>query len=115
MAESSTSFKPGQSGNPLGAPMKLNSWGWLLEKFGARMAQEIKQIDSSKLTMKELASLKLIEKAVIEGDLQALNIWMDRVEGRAKQVNENRDVTLEENPMYQQLKSMTSQFREKED
>lgn len=102
----------GTSGNPNGAPDKLNTWGWLLNRFSNQLKEQIKGLDESKLTMKELASLMLIKKAVLEGDLQALNIWMERQEGKAKQINENRDLTLEENPMYQQLRSMTDKFKE---
>jgi hypothetical protein len=101
----------GNTNNPNGAPDKMNTFSWICRKLGSR--KSLDEIKEDELTLKEKGVLQMIKKAVIDGDLSALIAWMDREEGKAKQVNENRDMTLEDNPMYQQLKSMTSQFKEK--
>jgi len=66
----------------------------------------------NKLTIDQAINLKLISLAK-EGDLQAIKEYLDRCYGKSKQYTETRDKTLEDNPMYSQLKAITDKFKDK--
>jgi len=55
----------------------------------------------------------ILNKALVDGDLHAVKELFDRCYGKAKQSVETRDKTLEDNPMYNQLKAITDKFKEK--
>jgi hypothetical protein len=97
-------FKPGQSGNPNGRPKSGSSWREII-------SQAVERITDEGISKKE-AITEVLTQMALDGDLRAIEVLMDRMDGKPKQVNENRDLTLEENPMYQQLRSMTEKFKE---
>jgi hypothetical protein len=78
----STSFKPGQSGNPGGRPKKEWTWAGLLEKVGEET--EVK----SGQKFKDLVSKRLWIDA-INGSLGAQKEIMNRMEGMPKQSTEH--------------------------
>jgi hypothetical protein len=103
-------FKPGESGNPKGSPRAWERCEFILQKIlelGVDKEFEPK-------TKKEAILYNTLVKKAEEGDLRALETLLDRIEGKAKQLTETRDKTLEDNPIYQQLRNMTEKFREKE-
>ena len=87
-------------------PGKMNTWGWLLNKYGSKTAEELEKVDKSKLPVKEVACVNLIKQFLIKNNLQALNMWMEREEGKAKQLTETRDLTAEDSPIYKAIKEI---------
>ena len=79
-------FKPGQSGNPRGRPTRSDI-------VTQALIIALNEIDphTNKKKVRILAD-KLVEKAC-EGDVQAANAVMDRVEGKPHQTNENYNHT----------------------
>lgn len=97
-------FKPGQSGNPNGRPRSGNSWKDIIDNAIS--------LKTEKGISKKEAIILILTEMALDGDLKAMEMLMDRTEGKAKQLTENRDLTLEENPVYQQLRSITEKFKE---
>ncbi len=79
MAKTLTSWKPGQSGNVRGRP--LESWAEAL-----RIVSEKVDKNSGK-KYKELVS-EILWKRAIRGNLSAIKVLMDRMEGTPKQTAE---------------------------
>lgn len=82
MTNVATQFKPGQSGNPNGAPKKSWTWSGLLEAVG----EEIETKSGKKF--KDLVSKRLWIDA-INGSLGAQKEIMNRMEGMPKQSTEH--------------------------
>ena len=84
-------FKPGQSGNPNGRPKGIGIEAQL------RLLLEFVMDDCCPLTGMEgqtagaLLNAQLVAKAVKEGDLKAIDMVYDRLEGKA--VARNKDVS----------------------
>ena len=74
----------GITNNPNGAPDKMNTWGWLFRKWGVKTLKELQEINTDELCNKEHAVLKVIEDYLVNNNIQALDRWMDREEGKAK-------------------------------
>jgi len=99
-------FKPGQSGNPKGAPKKSWTWAGLLEK----VAEETEE--KSGKQFKDLVSRRLWVDAV-NGSLGAQKEIMNRMEGLPKSIQEivGRDgdsIKLETNFSVEQEKAIAS-------
>ena len=86
MPKEETQFKPGESGNPNGRPRTENSWRYLLEQVG----QEEHKAENEKLTKKQLIAKVLYQNA-LKGNLKAIEMIMNRMEGQPKQSVENND------------------------
>ena len=79
-------FKPGQSGNPKGAPVhRINLWP-LFCKFMAMTDAELAELDRKKLTQAQQTALKLVENAKnakYSGSERLARHVFDREEGKA--------------------------------
>lgn len=82
MTNVATQFKPGQSGNPNGAPKKSWTWAGLLEAVG----EEIESKSGRKF--KHLVSQRMWVDAV-NGSLGAQKEIMNRMEGMPKQSSDH--------------------------
>lgn len=87
-------WQKGQSGNPAGRPKKGNTFSEVLEKE----AQEL--LKSQGITMREALAKVLWRKAVMDKDLKAMDMIMDRIDGKAKS---SLDVTTGGEP-FQEIK-----------
>ena len=79
-------FKPGESGNPKGAPIRrINLWPTFC-KFMASTDAELAKLDRSELTQAEQTALKLVENAKggkYSGSERLARYVIDRDEGKA--------------------------------
>ena len=73
----STSWKPGESGNPNGRPPKNWTWKDLLE-------EAMDEKDATGVPVKKIIVKRMVELAK-RGDLQATKEIIDRMDGKAKQ------------------------------
>lgn len=89
-------FKPGQSGNPLGAAIQNP----LQKKLRAMTQEQLSDIYLGILEGKDFEADPnatvlqkwigaIVKKAIAKGDASPLNILLDRVVGRVKEVREN--------------------------
>lgn len=103
MPKSSTSFQPGQSGNPNGRPKKGQS---LAEKFRDAMA-EAKDEQNPDYTLLDEVIDKLVEKA-LAGDQNAIEYCLARGWGkmidRVENSNTNKNYDFSNMPMEERLK-----------
>jgi hypothetical protein len=91
----STSWKPGQSGNPKGAPKRGESWAELFKELGnltpAAAARKCHAIAGQlqglgdKITLKEAVVLRVFSALLFEPSSGLLNAVLDRVEGKVAQ------------------------------
>jgi hypothetical protein len=82
MAESSTSFQEGQSGNPKGRPKKGETITDLVKEYLNKKVPNQKE----KLTYKDLFVKKVLEKAYM-GDPQAIKMIWNYSDGMPVQTN----------------------------
>ena len=79
-------FKPGQSGNPKGPPVRrTNLWVWFC-KYMTMTDAELEKLDRDKLTQAQQTALKLVENAKNgkgSGSQRLAFAVFDREEGRA--------------------------------
>ena len=74
-------FKPGESGNPAGAPKaKMNLWRYICE-YVAMTPEQLKALDTNKLIMAQIIALKHVEK-MGKGEYNRLRDTIDRSEGK---------------------------------
>jgi len=94
-------FKPGQSGNPKGAPVRrINLWP-LFCKFMALTDVELENLDRDKLTQAQQTALRLVEnakKGKYSGSERLARHVFDREEGKAVEhlVIENENTLTDE-------------------
>ena len=81
MSNKSTQFKPGESGNPNGAPIKGNSWR---DAVAEAMAEIPENEKGDKATFKKIIC-RVLRKKAVNGDLKAIDMLMDREDGKANQ------------------------------
>jgi len=81
MPKVSTSYKPGQSGNPKGRPKKEWTWSGVLKEIAER------EDKTNKKEYKTLAGEALF-KEVLKGNVPAIKEFGDRIDGKAKQSHE---------------------------
>ena len=83
-----TQFKPGQSGNPKGAPVhRINLWPQFC-KFMALTDAELEKLDRDKLTQAQQMALAIVENAKAgkySGSERLARHVFDREEGKAKE------------------------------
>lgn len=94
-------FKPGESGNPKGAPIRrINLWP-ILCGYMASTDAELKKLDRTKLTQAQQIALKLVENAKdgkYSGSERLARYVIDRDEGKALErvaVEDNRAMSDE--------------------
>lgn len=90
-----TSWKPGQSGNPNGAPKKGESWAETIRRVGDMTPAEAvvwcKEITGKlaplgdKVTLREAVVLRVFAANVFEPQPGLVNAFMDRAEGKPAQ------------------------------
>jgi hypothetical protein len=96
-----TQFKPGQSGNPKGAPVRrINLWPTFC-RFMALTDAELEKLDRDKLTQAQQTALMLVENAKAgkySGSERLARHVFDREEGRAVEhlVIENENTLTDE-------------------
>ncbi len=73
-------FKKGVSGNPKGRPKK----GYAIADIFNKIGNEIVEVGGVKMTKKEAIMRKAYAEAS-KGNLTALNLIFDRIEGKAKE------------------------------
>ena len=81
------------------------------QQWRDKLEKEITKGDNKGLTTHDLL-FEMLKREAVEGNMMAFKELYDRCYGKAKQLTETRDKTLEENPMYSQLKAMTDKFKE---
>lgn len=88
-------WKPGQSGNPKGAPKRGQSWKEIVKEVGNLtpkeaddychvIAQKIKSIGDD-VTLKQAVILRVFTALLFEPDARLLGLIMDRDEGKVTQ------------------------------
>ena len=106
-------FKPGQSGNPAGPPVRRTQlWVWFC-KYMDQTDAEIARLDRSKLTQAQQTALKLVENAKngkYSGSEHLSRHVFDREEGKAVEhlVIENEN-TLTDNECEEIRKVLLNQ------
>ena len=80
MSREETQFKPGKTGNPNGRPKKGNSWKDVL----AEAMEKEHTVGGETKSLKRIIGDVLSKKA-LKGDLKAIEMLMDRLEGRPLQ------------------------------
>lgn len=88
-------WKPGQSGNPAGAPKRGQSWAEIIKQYGDmtpveaadranEIAKEIRKIGSG-VTLKEAVVVRVYAALLFEPSASLLNSFMERAEGKVKE------------------------------
>lgn len=87
-------WKPGQSGNPNGAPKRGESWAEIIKRVGEYTPQEAaeKSIELSRqflkvgegVTLKEAVVMRVYGALLFEPQPGLLNAFMERTEGKIK-------------------------------
>ena len=91
----STSWKPGQSGNPAGSPKRGESWAEIIKRIGDmtpieaadyanEIAKQLRKIGSG-LTLKEAVVVRVYAALLFEPQASLLNSFMERAEGKVSQ------------------------------
>ncbi len=90
-----TAWKPGQSGNPAGAPKRGQSWAEIITEVGNMTGPEVAQLAGKigrefatlepGVTVKTLVVIRVYGQMINEPSPGLLNAFMDRVEGRPNQ------------------------------
>ncbi len=94
-------FKPGESGNPKGPPVRRsNLWVWFC-KYMTLTDAELEKLDRNKLTQAQQTALKLVENAKdgkYSGSERLARYVIDRDEGRAVEhlIVENENTLTDE-------------------
>lgn len=96
-----TAWKPGQSGNPKGAPKRGQSWTELIKEFGELTPSEAaaKSLELSKqllsigdgVTLKQAVVLRVYAALLFEPQPGLLSQILDRAEGKVAQPLELKD------------------------
>src|SRR3990172_5876691 len=91
----STSWKPGQSGNPKGSPKRGESWAEIIKRYGemtpGEAAQESMELARKLLsigegvTLKQAVVLRVYAALLFEPQASLLNAFLDRAEGKVIQ------------------------------
>ena len=90
--KTSTSWKPGQSGNPAGAPKRGQSWTEVIEELSELdgpsaaeragfLAAQFRKLPGG-VTLKELVILRVLAALIDEPQPGLLNTILDRAEGK---------------------------------
>ena len=82
MPKEDTQFKPGQSGNPKGRPLKEYCLTDILREQGN--SEDIETTDGKKISRKAAIAQKLWEMAM-DGDVTAMKYVYDRIDGKPRE------------------------------
>ena len=96
-----TAWKPGQSGNPKGAPKRGQSWTELIKEYGEltpseasakslELARQLLSIGDG-VTLKQAVVLRVYGSLLFEPQPGLLNTFMERAEGKVSQPVEVKD------------------------
>lgn len=77
MSNKSTQFKPGQSGNPKGAPKRNWTWSGELQKA-------VEKKDEKGIPIKQALAQSLVNEG-LKGNVQAFNAMANRMDGMPQQ------------------------------
>ncbi|MBN2531886.1 MAG: hypothetical protein JXB88_03285 [Spirochaetales bacterium] len=84
MARSSSTWKPGQSGNPKGRPRKNKTLTEILAKHGKK--RDVK--DGEKNISRKEALAKKLWALALSGDIAAIRYIYDRIDGKPDQYHQ---------------------------
>lgn len=109
--------KPGETHNPNGRPKGAMSWGTILnkildQKMTIEEAGKVKKITKRSAMVLELAAMAMNENLKPAERLKAMEIILDRTEGKAVQKTENLNTELP--PTQEQLESRIIEIAERE-
>jgi hypothetical protein len=89
-----TSWKPGQSGNPAGAPKRGESWKEIIDRIGEmtpiEAAEHAKAIAAKfkpmgdRITLKEAVVIRVYADLLFQPSPGMLNTFMERTEGKVQ-------------------------------
>jgi hypothetical protein len=93
--KTSTSWKPGQSGNVYGRPVRGESWAEIIKRIGDmtpveaadhanEIAKQLRKIGGA-LTLKEAVVVRVYAALLFEPQASLLNTFMERAEGKITQ------------------------------
>lgn len=81
-------WKPGQSGNPAGKPKGARHFSTLIKEAITKVAEDTGTSDDKEI-------VKALVMKAKQGDLKAVDMVLDRVDGKAEQtINLDADVTM---------------------
>jgi len=97
----STSWKPGQSGNPKGSPKRGESWAEIIKRYGEMTPSEaathslelVKKLLTigDGVTLKQAVILRVYASLLFEPQPGLLNSFMDRADGKLAQTISVKD------------------------
>jgi hypothetical protein len=90
-----SAWKPGQSGNPAGAPKRGESWAEIIKQYGDmtpaeaadrvnEVAKQLRKIGNG-VTLKEAVVVRVYAALMFEPSASLLNSFMERAEGKVKE------------------------------
>jgi hypothetical protein len=121
MAQSKTSWKPGQSGNPKGRAKKDQTLTDILKKYSNKKGRI--EINGKQLTNKEALAFFLWEMAVIDKNLSAIKYIYDRTDGfplqmekieAAIEIKEKQDLSRLTTEEVEELERLTAKMEGKD-
>jgi hypothetical protein len=89
-----TAWKPGESGNPAGAPKRGESWAEIIKQYGDmtpveaadranEIAKQLRRIGEG-VTLKEAVVVRVYAALLFEPSASLLNSFMERAEGKVE-------------------------------
>ena len=110
-----TAWKPGQSGNPAGAPKRGQSWRELIAELGELdgpgaanragfLAKQLAKLPAG-VSLKELVVLRVFTALIDDPQPGLLNAFMERVEGKVAQAVLDIDPSVLTDEQLERLKN----------
>jgi hypothetical protein len=93
-------WKPGQSGNPAGKPKGARHFSTLIRDAITKVAEDTGTRDDEEI-------VKALVRKAKEGDLKAVDMVLDRVDGKAEQtINLDAEVTMNDGLTEEQKEAL---------
>lgn len=100
-----TAWKPGQSGNPAGAPKRGESWAEIIKRIGdmepgeaahtfGEIAKQLRNMPAG-VTLKEFVVMRIYAAMLFEPSSSLWGHMLDRVDGKVKdEIDAKGDITI---------------------
>jgi len=100
-----TAWKPGQSGNPAGAPKRGESWAEIIKRIGdmepgeaaqtfGEIAKQLRSMPGG-VTLKEFVVMRIYAAMLFEPSSSLWGHMLDRVDGKVKdEIDAKGDITI---------------------